>query len=129
MSTRFATTPDTCARSPATCAGWRPPPHRSVRRPARSSHDRSNGVDADAGAGVVHVALRVPQGRFVLGLRGRRGVPGAYEDLVLSGREVDGDPPLPPGPPAEVVEQLGLRPGRAAVERDVDPRHVPLAAG
>ena len=41
-----------------------------------------DGVDPDPRAGVVDVALRVPQRRLVLGLRGRRGVPGADEDLV-----------------------------------------------
>src|SRR5215217_6750337 len=69
------------------------------------------GADLHPRAGVVDVALRVPQRRLVLRLRGRRGVPGADEDLVLSGHEVDGDLPMPPGPRAEVLEQLGLRPG------------------
>src|SRR5205085_2757924 len=49
-------------------------------------------------------------------------------DLVLSGAEVDHDPPVSPGPRAEVLEQLRLRPGRPTVERDVDPRDVPLPA-
>jgi hypothetical protein len=47
---------------------------------------------------------------------------------VLSGREIDREPPVAPGPAAEVVEELGLPPGCAAVEREVDPCHVPLAA-
>ena len=41
---------------------------------------------------------RVPQGRLVLGLRGRRRVPGPAEDLVFSRRQVDRDPPVSPGP-------------------------------
>ena len=78
--------------------------------------------------GVVHVALRVPQRRLALGLRRRRGVPGPDEDLVLPGRELDRDAPVPPRPAAAIVEQLRLRPARAAVERDVDARDVALAA-
>ena len=38
-------------------------------------------MDPNPRACVVHVALRIPERRFVLGLRGRRGVPGAHDDL------------------------------------------------
>src|SRR6185369_4838559 len=87
---------------------------------------RGDRADADPRAGVVDVALRVPQRGLVLGLGGGRGVPGADDDLVVSGREVDRCPPVPPRPPAEVVEELRLRPRRAGVERDVDARDVAL---
>src|SRR3954449_3468926 len=83
---------------------------------------------ADARPRVVDVALRVPQRGLVLGLRGRRGVPRAHDDLVLARRELDGGAPLAPRPRAEVVEQLRLRPACLAVERDVDARDVALAA-
>src|SRR5258705_4548770 len=82
-------------------------------------------ADPDPRAGVVHVALRVPQRRLVLRLCSRRRVPGANENLVLSRTRIDRDPPVPPRPPAEVVEQLRLRPGRAAIKRDVDARDLP----
>src|ERR671914_98899 len=45
---------------------------------------------------------------------GRRRVPGPDEDLVLSGRDLDRDAPVSPGPATEVVEQLRLRPACAA---------------
>ena len=47
---------------------------------------------------------------------------------MLSRRELEGDPPVPPGPAAEILEQLGLRPPRAAVDRDVDPLDGALSA-
>src|SRR5919109_3451438 len=103
-----ATADETCARSTDRRARS-PQPHELEL--ARGSLD---GVDQDPRAGVVHVALWVPQGRLVLRLRRRRGVPGAHDDLVLSGREVHDDPPVPPRPAAQVVEQLGLRPPGAA---------------
>src|SRR5215212_6912356 len=86
-------------------------------RPGANTHPR---------AGVVHVALRVPQRGLVLGLRGRRGVPRADEDLVVTGRELERYPPVPPRPPAEVLEQLRLGPARAAVDRHVDAGDVTL---
>ena len=64
-----------------------------------------------AGAGVVDVALRVPEGGFVLGLGGGGGVPGADDELVVAGREVERRAPVAPGPGAQVLEQLGLCPG------------------
>src|SRR3954451_25211896 len=102
-------------RTPTATPSWCAP---SSRRGSAHPHPRT---------GVVDVPLRVPQRRLVLGLRGRRGVPRADEDLVLSGRELDHGAPVPPGPAAEVLEQLRLGPRRAAVDRDVDPGDVPLA--
>ena len=99
-------------------------------RPAHSSIDLGcGGPHADARAGVVHVTLGVLQRRVVLWLGGLRRVPGTDEDLVLPGREFEGNPPLSPGPPAEVLKQLRLRPARATVDRDVDPRDMPLPTG
>jgi hypothetical protein len=79
------------------------PDHERVHWRFAKGHRLRGGANPHAGAGVIHVALRVPQACLVLRLGGRRGVPGAHEDLVLSGREVDRDPPVPPGPPAEIV--------------------------
>ena len=62
----------------------------------------------DSRAGVVHVALGVPEACFVVRLRRCGGVPRTYEDLVIPRREVDGDLPVAPGPRPEVVKQLGL---------------------
>ncbi len=68
--------------------------------PPPSAELSVSGAHPNPGAGVVHVALRVPQRRVLLRLGGGRGVPGADEDLVLSGRELNRDPPVPPSPPA-----------------------------
>ena len=93
-----------------------------------TSADLLGDPDVYSRAGVVHVALWVPERRLVLRLRGGGGVPGADGDLVLASREGERGAPVAPGPAAEVVEQLGLRPIRAAVDGDVDPRDVPFAA-
>src|SRR5215212_3502821 len=90
--------------------------------------DSRPGADTHSRAGVVDVALRVPERSLILRLRGRRRVPGSDEDLVVARREVDRDAPVPPRPAAEVLEQLGLRPGPAGVDRDVDAGDVALAA-
>src|SRR3954452_9393118 len=80
-----------------------PTAYQPTRRPLPR-----DGAHPNPRASAVHVALRVPERRLVLRLRGRRGVPGADDDLVLTWREVDRDPPVPPGPGAEVLEQLRL---------------------
>src|SRR3954447_20853274 len=100
-----------------------PTAYQPTRRPLPG-----DGAHPNPRASVVHVALRVPERRLVLRLRGRRGVPGADDDFVFSRCELDHRAPVPPRPTAEVVEQLRLRPGHTAVERNVDPPDVPLPA-
>src|SRR3954454_22529122 len=84
--------------------------------------------DADPWAGVVDVALGIPQRRFILRLRRGRGIPRADHDLMLSGVEIDGRSPLPPGPRPEIVEQFRLH-RVAGIKRDVHARDVALTTG
>lgn len=86
-------------------------------------------VHGDVGAGVVELPLGVPQRGFVLWLRGGRGVPCENNDLVLTLVKINLDPPMPLGPRYKVVQQLGRLPGHSTVQRDVDARDRPLAAG
>src|SRR3954452_11000282 len=76
------------------------PPNLTLASVVRRAH-----VDADPRTGVVDVALRVPQRRLVLRLRRRRGVPRAYEDLVVAGLQLEHGAPVAPRPRAEILEQ------------------------
>jgi hypothetical protein len=53
-----------------------------------------------------------------LGLGRGRGVPGSGGDLDAAG-PVDGAPPVPPRPGADLLVEIGLHPAPAAVEGDV----------
>ena len=84
---------------------------------------------ANLRAGVVDVALGIPQRSLVLGLGRRRRVPGTYEQLMLARRQVQRDAPVPPSPSPKILQQARLCPAHAAVGRDVDPADVPISAG
>src|SRR6185312_7670800 len=90
---------------------------------------RLRGSHSDPWARVVLVTLGFHTVALSSGCVAVEESPGADEDLVLPGCEIEGDPPPSPGPPAEVLEQLRLRPAPSAVDRDVDPRDMPLPTG
>lgn len=100
------------------------------RRPRRRAALWSRGRHAKAVPGGGHVALKVPGivGQRRLRLAGR--VPGAGTDLVISGLQVQRAEPEGPAPAQGAVAlESRLRPGPAAVGRDVDAPRLRLGPG